>query len=160
MSEKFGFHSALTALAATAVIWLLGSTASLGLQSSGEKKPTSTEERSMQVQYLEIVTPNVEETCTAMADLHGVTFAEPEPNFGGARIAALSGGGRIGVRAPRAEHDTPIVRPYLLVDDIEAAIAAAEAAGAEFAMKATEIPGHGKFAIYVLGGVQYGLWEL
>ena len=114
----------------------------------------------MQVQYLEIVTPDVEETCAALAKLHSVTFSEPEALLGNARIAAFKQAGRIGVRAPMAEHDKPIVRPYILVKDIEAASATAEAAGAEFAMKATEVPGHGKFAIYFLGGIQYGLWEL
>ncbi len=34
-----------------------------------------------------------------------------------------------------------------------------EQAGGEFAMRTTEIPGHGKFAIYILGGVQHGLWQ-
>jgi len=114
----------------------------------------------MQIQYLEIVTENVEETCAALAALHGVTFGEPEAMLGHARVATMKDGGRIGVRAPMAEHETPIVRPYILVEDIEAAISAAEAAGAEFAMKATEMPGYGTFAIYFLGGVQYGLWQL
>ncbi|MEL6363682.1 MAG: hydroxylase [Pseudomonadota bacterium] len=114
----------------------------------------------MQVQYLEIVTPKVEVTCDALAELHGVAFGEPEAMLGGARVAALKGGGRIGVRAPMSEMEQPVVRPYMLVDDIEAASAAAVAAGGEFAMTTTEIPGHGKFAIYFLGGMQYGLWEL
>jgi predicted enzyme related to lactoylglutathione lyase len=52
-----------------------------------------------------------------------------------------------------------VVRPYVLVDDIEAAVKAAEAAGGEFAMYATEVPGLCKFAIYFQGGIQYGLWE-
>jgi len=39
-------------------------------------------------------------------------------------------------------------------------VKAAEEAGGEFAMYATEVPGHGKFAIYFQGGIQYGLWEL
>jgi len=113
----------------------------------------------MQIRYLEIVTPDVDETCASLATLHKTVFGDPEAGLGNARIAALAGGGRIGVRAPLAEHDLPIVRPYMLVDDIEAAIADAEAAGADFAMKATEVPGHGKFAIYFLGGIQYGLWQ-
>ena len=114
----------------------------------------------MQVQYLEIVTNAVEETITAMAAIHGASFGDPDPTLGNARIAALADGGRIAVRAPLAEHDQPIVRPYLRVDDIEAAITKAEAAGAEFAMKATPVPGQGTFAIYFLGGMQYGLWEV
>ncbi len=114
----------------------------------------------MHVQYLEIVTPNLEETCAALAAQHGVSFSDPEPMLGNARTAELASGGRIGVRAPMRDDEAPVVRPYMLVDDIEATSAAAEAAGAEFAMRATEIPGQGKFAIYFLGGIQYGLWEL
>ncbi len=114
----------------------------------------------MHVQYLEIVTPHVEETCAGIAALHGVTFDKPEAALGNARVAALKGGGRIGVRAPMRETEEPVVRPYMLVDDIEAASQAAKSAGAEFAMTATQVPGHGTFAIYFLGGIQYGLWEL
>ena len=114
----------------------------------------------MQIQYLEIVTENVDVTVAALATLHGVTFSDPEPMLGNARVAAMRDGGRVGVRAPLAEHDQPIIRPYVRVEDIDVAIAAAEAGGAEFAMKATEVPGQGKFAIYFLGGQQYGLWEL
>lgn len=114
----------------------------------------------MQIQYLEIVAENAEDACATLAKIHNVTFGEPEPGLGNARVATLSTGGKIGVRSPMAEHDQPIVRPYMLVDDIEASTAAAESAGAQFAMKATEVPGHGKFAIYFLGSTQYGLWEL
>lgn len=114
----------------------------------------------MQVHYLEVVTPDVEETCAALADQHGVAFGRPEVALGNARVAVLAGAGRIGVRAPMRNDEAPVVRPYMLVDDIEAASTTAEQAGAQFAMKATEIPGHGKFAIYFLGGIQHGLWEL
>lgn len=117
-------------------------------------------EEFMRVQYLEIVTSEVEATCNMLAKVHGVTFGAPEPGFGNARTATLESGGMIGVRAPLAEHEQPVVRPYLLVDDIDSALGAAEAAGAEIAMPATEIPGHGAFAIYILGGIQHGLWQL
>lgn len=118
------------------------------------------EEKAMLVQYLEIVTPDVDATCAAFGRLHGVTFGEPVAAFGNGRTAALEGGGRIGVRGPMRADEEPVVRPYVLVEDIEDALEAAEAAGAEIAMTATEIPGHGTFAIYFLGGIQYGLWEL
>ena len=113
----------------------------------------------MQIHYLEIVTPNVDETCAALAAQHGVSFSEPDAMLGNARTAMLAGGGQIGVRAPMRDDEDPVVRPYMLVDDIEAASKAAEEAGAQFAMTATEIPGQGKFAIYLLGGIQHGLWE-
>ena len=57
------------------------------------------------------------------------------------------------------ETEAPIVRPYWLVKDIKAAVAAAQKAGGQVAMEPTEIPGHGTFAIYVQGGVDHGLWE-
>jgi predicted enzyme related to lactoylglutathione lyase len=119
-----------------------------------------TNEAELLVQYLEVVTTDLDATCEALAKLHGVTFGPPAVGFGNARTAALGGGGRIGVREPMREDEEPLVRPYVLVDDIEAALRAAEAAGAEIAMTATEIPDHGRFAIYFLGGIQYGLWEL
>ncbi len=152
--------SALRMLLPALVLWSLSSTASLGFHDATVASRGATEEKSVQVQYLEIVTPEVEETCAALGKQHGVTFAAPEAALGNARVAVLKGGGRIGVRAPMREDEAPVVRPYMLVDDIEAATAAAQAAGAEFAMTATEIPGHGTFAIYFLGGIQHGLWEL
>ncbi len=118
------------------------------------------EKKDMQVHYLEIVTPNVEATCGALEKLHGVTFKKPEAGLGNARTAALAGGGRIGVRAPMHESETPVVRPYVLVKDIEAAVKAAEAAGGEIAHPPLLIPGHGTFAIYIQGGIQHGLWQL
>lgn len=113
----------------------------------------------MQVQYLEIVTPEVDATVQALSAQHGAVFSGPVAMLGNARTAALTGGGRISVRGPMREDEAPVVRPYLLTDNIEAAIAAAEAAGAEFAMRATPIPGEGVFAIYVLGGIEHGIWQ-
>ncbi|WP_306252710.1 VOC family protein [Parvularcula sp. IMCC14364] len=120
---------------------------------------TSMEKAVIPVQYLEIVTEDVETTCQILAKQHDVTFSDPQPGLGTARVADLAGGGRIGVRPPLSAEETPVVRPYLLVDDIEVAIADVQAAGGEFAMLATDIPGQGKFAIYFLGGIQHGLWE-
>jgi len=116
--------------------------------------------RAMHVQYLEIVTPDVEAACRNLEELHGVTFGEPEAALGNARTAALEGGGRIGVRAPMQAAEEPVVRPYVLVDDIEAAVEAAKAAGCEIAVPPMEIPGHGRCAIYFQGKIQHGLWEL
>lgn len=118
------------------------------------------EENVMNVHYLEIVTPKAEETCDLLERTHGVTFGEPVMEFGNARVATLNDGRRLGVRAPMRDTEEPVVRPYLLVDDIEAAVEAARAAGAEIAIASMEIPGHGRFAIYILGGIQHGLWQL
>lgn len=112
-----------------------------------------------QVQYLEIVTPDLDATCETLEALHGVSFSPPMPGLGGARTATLAGGGRIGVRAPMRADEEPVVRPYLLVEDIDIAVEVAREAGAEIAHPPLEIPGEGMFAIYILGGNQYGLWQ-
>jgi predicted enzyme related to lactoylglutathione lyase len=58
------------------------------------------------------------------------------------------------------ETEEPVVRPYWLVDDIAAAVAAVVQAGGEIAIPPMEIPGHGTFAIYLQGGNDHGLWQL
>jgi predicted enzyme related to lactoylglutathione lyase len=121
-------------------------------------KPES--ENEMQIQYLEIVTPDVDSVCAAYEKLHGVSFSVPEAGLGNARTAALQDGGKIGVRAPMHESEQPVVRPYQLVDDVEAAAAAAVEAGGEIAHPPMELPGHGKFAIYIQGGIHHGLWQV
>jgi predicted enzyme related to lactoylglutathione lyase len=120
----------------------------------------SAKTQSVQVQYLEIVTPDVDATCSALEKLHGVEFSKPVAGLGNARTAALAGGGRIGVRAPMREDEQPVVRPYILVDDIDAAVEAAKAAGGEIAHPPFRIPDQGKFAIYFQAGIEYGLWQL
>lgn len=119
----------------------------------------NTESKTMKTHYLEIVTRDVEATVLLYAKIHGMTFDAPNPNLAGARTAALQGGGLIGVRAPLRDTEEPVVRPYFLVDDIEEAVAAASNAGAEIAMNPTEIPGSGKFAIFIQGGIETGLWQ-
>ena len=114
----------------------------------------------MLIQYLEIVTTDVDGSCRVLENLHGVSFGEPDASLGHARTAKLQHGGRIGVRAPLREDEPPVVRPYVLVADIESAVESVRAAGAELAHPPMEIPGHGKFAIYVQGGIQHGLWQL
>ena len=115
----------------------------------------------MLIQYLEVVTPNVDETCSALEKLHGVSFGTPDARLGNARTAVLKGGGKVGVRAPMREDEQPVVRPYVLTKDIEAAVKAAQSAGAKIALPPMEIPGHGgRFAVYILGGIEHGLWQL
>jgi predicted enzyme related to lactoylglutathione lyase len=80
--------------------------------------------------------------------------------LGGARTADLDGGGMLGIRAPLRDTETPVVRPYVRVDDINAAVSAAAEAGAEIAMTPTEIVGYGQFAIVIHGGIESGLWQI
>ncbi len=114
----------------------------------------------MKVQYLEIVTGQVDAVCAAYTASTGLAFGAPDARLGNARTAVLPGGALVGVRAPLHESEQPVVRPYWLVSDIEAALAAAVEAGAEVAHPALLIPGHGTFAIYIQGGVHHGLWQL
>jgi predicted enzyme related to lactoylglutathione lyase len=113
----------------------------------------------MQVYYLEIVTKEVDAVCAAYAAANGVQFGKPDAGLGNARTAALAGGGLVGVRAPLRDNEEPVVRPYWLVDDIAAAVAAVAKAGGEIAHPPLEIPGHGTFAIYIQGGIQHGFWQ-
>lgn len=114
----------------------------------------------MKIHYLEIVTPDVDAACTLYSTMHGVTFGDADPNLGGARTAKLDDGGTLGIRAPLRETETPVVRPYVLVDDIDTAVSAASASGAEIAMTPTEIEGYGQFAIVIEGGIESGLWKV
>ena len=126
---------------------------------TNERDADRAEARAVEIRYLEIVTPSVDETCAVLAETHGVVFGDPIPALGNARTADLQDGGRIGVRAPMRDTEKPVVRPYLLVDDIHAAVKAAEAQGAEVAIPPMELPGQGTFAIYLLGGIDHGLWQ-
>jgi len=113
----------------------------------------------MQIHYLEIVTKEVDAVCAAYAAANGVQFGEPDAGLGNARTAAFPGGGLVGVRAPLRETEQPVVRPYWLVNDIAAAVAAAVRAGGVIAIPPMEIPGHGTFAIYLQGGIDHGFWQ-
>lgn len=113
----------------------------------------------MQIQYLEFVSGDVESTCSCLERLHGVKFGDPEEALGGARAAALPDGRLVGVREPLAEHEEPIVRTYVQVEDIEAATRTAVDAGATLAYGPAEQGSRGTFAIYILCGVQHGLWQ-
>jgi predicted enzyme related to lactoylglutathione lyase len=137
----------------------LGLIAVLAAYPLTQEAPETARKPTLQVYYLEFVTPDVKGTCELLAATHGVTFGEPDPMLGHARTADLSSGGRLGVRAPMRETEAPVVRTYLRVDDIEAAVATAAEKGGQIAMGATEVPGQGRFAIYLMGGNQFGLWE-
>lgn len=131
-----------------------------GEVAGGGTAPVEAAEAGVRLHFLEIVTPEVDATCGSIEATHGVRFGEPQADLGGARTAGLASGGLISVRAPMNPAEDTVVRPYLLVDDIETALANAAAAGAEIAMPATPLEGRGTFAIYFLGGIEHGLWQL
>ena len=128
--------------------------------SNHENATTLTDtENTMRIHYLEIVTKDVEATCKTFSQIHGVKFAEADQNLGGARTAELTNGGLLGVRAPLRETEEPVVRPYFLVEDIEASVETARDSGAVIALPPTEIAGHGQCAIIIQSGIQSGLWQ-
>jgi predicted enzyme related to lactoylglutathione lyase len=114
----------------------------------------------MRLHYLEIVTADVEAACGLYSSLYGVAFSDGEQSLGGARTARLANGATLGIRAPMHGGERPVVRPYVLVDDIVASVAAAARAGAEVAVPPMEIEGHGTCAIVIHGGIESGLWQV
>lgn len=127
---------------------------------NNENTDSAVEGSSMQIQYLEIVTKEVDEVCATYSKIHGVSFGESDQNLGGARTAELANGGLLGVRAPLRDNEDPVVRPYLLVEDIQAAVDAAAESGAEVALPPMELTGHGTCAIVIQGGIESGFWQL
>jgi len=114
----------------------------------------------MQIYYLEVVAPDVDAVCDFYSSVHDVSFGESDPSLGGARTAAMSNGGMIGIRGPLRDTEEPVVRHYLLVDDIQAALAAASKSGAEIALPPMDLPGHGTCAITIHAGIETGFWQL
>lgn len=112
----------------------------------------------MRVHYMEIVTRDVTAQSAALEELHGLSFGPPVADLGQARVAEAPDGSLVGVRAPLAEHEQPVVRTYFEVDDINQAVKDAEVAGAMIAYPATRQGDTGTWAIYILGEVQIGLW--
>lgn len=114
----------------------------------------------MEVYYLEIVTTDVDATCELYAQMYGLEFGDADPSLGDARTARLANDRLLGVRAPMNEGERPVTRPYILVEDIEAAVEAAASAGAEITVPPMSIPGHGTAAIIYQSGIESGLWQV
>lgn len=114
----------------------------------------------MKIHYLEIVSHDVDAVCKAYEMTNGVSFSEADVSLGGARTCELADGSIVGVRAPLRDTETPVVRPYWLVEDIEKAVADVESAGAIIAVPPMDIPDKGKCAIYLLGENELGLWQI
>lgn len=113
----------------------------------------------MSIHYLEIVSDNVDALTALFRDLHGLSFGPPDPDLGQARVATRESGTLVGIRTPLADHETPIMRTYVEVDDIHEAVRKAEEAGAVTAYPPTLQGQRGTFAIVFHGGVQLGLWQ-
>ena len=131
-----------------------------GAQDPSAPASTKAEESgTLEIGYLEIVTPDRDATCDLLEKLHGVTFGDPVEALGNARTTKLAGGGSLGVRAPMHGAEESVVRPYFLVDDIEAGVEQATASDGELMVPPMATIDDGEFAIYMHGGIQYGLWK-
>ncbi len=116
-------------------------------------------ETRMKPHYIEIVSASVDKQRASLEQVHGLSFGDEVADLGGARLAETSDGMLVGIRAPMAEHEQPIVRTYIAVDDINEAVRAAEAAGGMIAYPPTQQGETGTWAIYILDDIQYGLWQ-
>lgn len=112
------------------------------------------------VHYLEIVTPDPEATSRFYADAYGWTFGPATPELGSALMAPLPGGGLCGIRAPMSADEQPIVRTYLRVADVAAASRRAAELGASVALEPIALGTYGTIAIYMIGGIQQGIWQV
>ena len=111
------------------------------------------------VQYLEIVSDDVDALTALYERMHGLAFGPPDADLGQARVATWPDGSLVGIRKPLAAHEPPILRSYGAVDDIHAAVKHAEEHGAVVAYPPTRQGKRGTFAILIQGGVQHGLWQ-
>lgn len=110
--------------------------------------------------YLEIVTLDVDSVCQLYAQTALAQFEPPLDALGGARVAKLPGGVRLGVRAPMRDDEAPAWRVYLRVSDLDAAVSSARGQGAEIAVERMSLGDeHGDIAIVIQGGVEHGLWQ-
>jgi predicted enzyme related to lactoylglutathione lyase len=144
--------------------WLQGLLAIVGLVLlSACQSPPQTikgkEGPEMQTHYVEIVSNTVDKQCKVLEQVHGLSFGSEVQDLGRAKVAKTANGIMIGVRAPLAEHEQPIVRIYFAVDDITKAVKEAESSGAVIAYPPTKQGETGTWAIYILDGIQYGLWQ-
>jgi predicted enzyme related to lactoylglutathione lyase len=81
--------------------------------------------------------------------------------LGGAWVAELPGGGRVGIREPLNEDEKRVLaRTYMRVADLERAVVVARENGATIALPPMDLGKHGRIAIYVIEGIEQGLWQV
>ncbi len=112
-----------------------------------------------EIHYLEIVAEDALAARDFYSSAYGWQFEGPTPELGGAYIADLPGGGVCGIRGSLHEQETPTVRTYVRVADVEASTKRAEQLGATVALGPTELPGRGRIAIYLICGIEQGIWQ-
>lgn len=112
------------------------------------------------IHYMEIVTPEVEGMCDLYAKSFGWNFQPASTELGNARVTELSDGSLFGIRAPMHSSEKPVVRIYVKVPDLDAAVKQVIQQGGKMMLERMEIPGKGIIAIYEFGGIEKGLWQV
>jgi predicted enzyme related to lactoylglutathione lyase len=113
----------------------------------------------MAAHYLEIVSNDVDTLAALYQRMHGLSFGPPNADLGQARVATQADGALVGIRKPLPEHEQPIMRTYLSVEDIHQAVRKADESGATIAYPPTRQGNEGIFAIVIQGDVEHGLWQ-
>jgi uncharacterized protein len=155
-------HLVLRRLPAVLTLLAMGWTAiSLGCQPAyhSERETKAEGNANMVVHYMEIVSNDVDTLIALYERMHGLSFGPDDPDLGQARVATRTDGTLVGIRKPLAEHEHPIMRTYLAVEDIQKAVKKAEEHGATIAYPPTRQGHRGVFAIIIQGGVEHGLWQ-
>jgi uncharacterized protein len=135
---------------------------SVGCRSDQRSESTAGEEMNSKrpALYLEIVCDDVDAVIALYERVHGLSFGPPDADLGQARVATRADGALVGIRNPLAAHEQPIMRTYLVVDDLQQAVKRAEDAGAVVAYVSPTRQGQwGNFAILFQGDVQHGFWQ-
>lgn len=112
------------------------------------------------VHYLEIVTSDIKSMCDLYTNSFGWEFQPEILELGNARVAELEGGSLCGICAPMHPTEKPTMRMYLRVSDVEYSVKEVIKQGAEILLDRMEIPGYDIIAIYKIGGIEKGLWEV
>jgi predicted enzyme related to lactoylglutathione lyase len=113
------------------------------------------------VHYIEYVVKDPEQLVRAFEKQHPWRFAQAS-ELAGSWVAELPGGGLCGIRGPMNDDEKRglVVRTYVRVADLDRAVAIARENGATIAIESMSVGKYGRIAIYVIEGVQQGLWQV
>jgi len=118
----------------------------------------------MKIHYLEVVTTDVEAAVSLYSKIYNLQedAFKTSPELGNARTVELvDSSTTLGIRQPMHDAEKSVVRPYTLVDDIKDAIEKIkDIEGVVIAVPPMPIEGRGQCAIYIQGGIEFGLWQV
>ncbi|AUH35472.1 VOC family protein [Paracoccus tegillarcae] len=108
-------------------------------------------EPKLAIDYIEIASPQLEETQAFMARAFGWDFIEYGPDYRDIQGAGIGGG------IERAATRPPLV--VLKADDLEAALQRIRAAGAKITHEIFDFPGGRRFQFIEPGGTEMAVWS-